>query len=87
MVIAGHEGGWWELGRMDYDVDFIEDVVRSVIAGRAGETFAPRRSRVDVTLGDGTVVHETGRDGCLSVLGPLVGWTRWGRQVRYLPYG
>jgi hypothetical protein len=80
-------GGRWELDRTAEDVDFVERVVRAAIAGRVTETSAPARSRVEVTFEDGRVVHETGYEGCSSVLLPLPGWRRWGRVIHYEPYG
>jgi hypothetical protein len=59
-VEAGHHGGRWELSRDAAAVGFIEHVVRSVVAGRVVEVFGPRRSRVEVTFEDGTVVAGTG---------------------------
>ncbi|MBC7597300.1 MAG: hypothetical protein H7288_25835 [Kineosporiaceae bacterium] len=82
---AGHHGGRWELKRELEQMDFLEDVVRSVIDGRVTEVFAPGRSRVEVTLRDGSVVAEAGYAtlrGCL----PLPGWVRRGRRVHYAPY-
>lgn len=79
-------GGRWELERTPENVEFIEAVVRAVAAGRAVETSAVARSRVEVVLADGTVAHETGYEGCASILLPLPGWTRWGRTTRYEPY-
>jgi hypothetical protein len=84
-LTAGHNGGSWCFLDRDLDrVDFIEQVTRSVIAGRVVEIFAYGRSRVQVTLEDGTLVEETGGDlrGCL----PLPRWPRWGRRVHYAPY-
>jgi hypothetical protein len=56
-----------------------------VIAGRVTEVFAYRRSRVTVTLEDGSTESETGYDGLTAWL-PLPLWPRWSRTVRYLPY-
>jgi hypothetical protein len=86
ILTAGHEGGRWELGRSQRDVDFIEDVVWSVVAGRASEVFAPMRSHVRVTLVDGRVEEETGYDGCLTIVTPIPGWRRFGRKVQYSHY-
>lgn len=59
-LTAGHNGGSWDfLERKPDDVDFIEQVTRSVIAGRVVEIFAYGRSRVQVKLADGTLVEET----------------------------
>lgn len=81
-----YRGGRWELDRSVEDVNFVERVVRAAIAGRVTETSALARSRVEVTLDDGHVVHETGYEGCQAVLVPLPGWRRWGRVTRYEPY-
>ena len=86
ILSAGHRGGRWELGWSRGDVEFIENVVWSVVAGRVSEIFAPMRSHVEVTLGDGTVVAETGYDGCLTMVTPIPGWRRFGRKVQYSRY-
>lgn len=57
----------------------------SVVAGRVTEVFAFRRSRVTVTLGDGSAEVETGYEGLGACL-PLPLWPRWSRTTRYLPY-
>ena len=64
------------------DVNFLTDVVRSVIAGRISEVLGPNRSRVEVTLSDGTTAVETGYSSLL--LNP--GWRRRGQKVQYAPY-
>jgi hypothetical protein len=61
-------------------------VVRSGVAGRVVETIAPGRSYVEVDLGDGRV-EGTGTNVAPTGLFPLPGWPRWGRKVRYEPYG
>jgi hypothetical protein len=84
-IEAGHVGGRWELDRTMEDVDFIEQVVRAVAAGRVVEVFGPGRSRVEVTFPDGTQAVETGGvspRGCR----PSPGWVRRGRRVNYAPY-
>lgn len=84
-VEAGHHGGRWELGRTMEDVEFVEHVVQSVVAGRVVEVFGPGRSRVEVTFADGTKTVETGAvtaKGCL----PIPGWVRRGRRVAYAAY-
>lgn len=81
---AGHHGGRWELDYTEADATFVESLVRAVIAGHVVETFAQSRSRVEITLDDGSVCRETGYTGILQV--PLPGWPRWGRKVRYEPY-
>lgn len=83
---AARENPRWELGRTAQDVQFIEDVALAVIAGRVTETVAPARSRVDITLADGRVVHQTGLVGCLLPFLPLPGWRRWGQVTHYEPY-
>lgn len=81
-----YRGGRWELDRSVEDVQFVERVVRAAVAGRVTETSALARSRVEVTLEDGQVVHETGYEGCQAVLVPLPGWRRWGKRTHYEPY-
>lgn len=85
IVQAGHNGGRWELDFTHGDAGFIEDVTRSVIAGRVVETFGWRRSRVEITLTDGQITRETGGKGFLSLI-PLPGWPRLGRRTHYGPY-
>jgi len=86
ILTAGHEGGRWELGWSQRDMDLVQDVVWSVVAGRAREVFAPKRSHVQITLASGKVEGETGRDGCLTMVAPIPGWRRFGRKVQYSPY-
>jgi hypothetical protein len=81
----GHPGGRWELNRDQDDLLFLMDYVRSVVAGRVVEVFGPDRSRVEVTLSDGTTVVETGGRAPVGCL-PLPGWVRRGRRVQYAPY-
>ncbi|GIM95018.1 hypothetical protein Ato02nite_068110 [Paractinoplanes toevensis] len=57
----------------------------SVVAGRVSEVFAYRRSRVTVTLPDGSAAVETGYDGLTACL-PLPLWPRWSPTTHYLPY-
>lgn len=78
-------GGRWEPDRSAESMEFLEDVVRSVVAGRVVEVTAGDRSRIQVTLSDGSVAVETGRVGVRSLL-PKPGWRRWGRRIRYAPY-
>lgn len=78
-------GGRWELDRSAESMDFLEDVVRSVVAGRVVEVTAGDRSRIEVTLSDGSVAVETGRVGIRSLL-PKPDWQRWGRRIEYAPY-
>lgn len=81
----GGPGGRWELDRSMDDVAFLGDLVRSVIAGRVTEVRVANRSRVTVTLHDGSRVTETGYDGLPGCL-PLPFWPRWGRRIQYEPY-
>jgi hypothetical protein len=69
--------GWWELDRDLDAVAFIEDVVRSIVAGRVYEVPGLARSRVVVTLPDGSRARDTGYDA------PL--WPSWGERVNYAP--
>ncbi|MEV4661074.1 hypothetical protein AB0J85_03910 [Micromonospora echinofusca] len=82
---VGDYGGRWELEAGPEDVAMLEDIVRSVIAGRVREVFAPGRSAISVTLADGSVETEIGGEapaGCL----PLPFWRRWSRSIQYAPY-
>ncbi|SDS92356.1 hypothetical protein [Actinoplanes derwentensis] len=85
IVQAGEIGGRWELTAEPTDLTFLDDLVTSVIAGRVSEVAAYRRSRVTVTLRDGSAQTETGYDG-LGALLPLPLWPRWARTTHYLPY-
>lgn len=85
VVQVGDIGGRWELSAEAADLAFMQDLVMSVIAGRVSEVFAYRRSRVTVTLPDGSAEVETGYDGLTACL-PLPLWPRWSRTTRYLPY-
>lgn len=82
IIEAGSHGGRWELQRTREDVAFLGDLVESITAGRVRETFGPKRSRVEVTLSDGTTVAET---GYTSVI-PRPGWRRRGTTVDYESY-
>ncbi|WP_433012906.1 hypothetical protein [Kribbella sp. CA-294648] len=84
-VEAGHQGGRWELGRDEDDLLLLMDLVRSVVAGRVVEVFGPARSRVEVTLSDGTEQVEIGAQAPVGCL-PVPGWMRLGRRVHYAPY-
>lgn len=65
----GGPGGRWELGRTEADAALLEDIVRSVVAGRVVEVFGgPDRSRVSVTLAAGTTEVETGYEGLSGFL-------------------
>ncbi|MEU9824991.1 hypothetical protein [Micromonospora chersina] len=82
---VGDYGGRWELEAGPEDVALLEDIARSVVAGRVREVSAPGRSAVSVTLADGSVETEIGGEapaGCL----PLPFWRRWSRSVQYAPY-
>jgi hypothetical protein len=79
-------GGRWELDHSVDAVRFVESVASAAVAGRVTETSALSRSRIEVTVDDGRVVHETGLEGCLAVLVPLPGWRRWGKVERFQPY-
>jgi hypothetical protein len=85
IVQVGDIGGRWELSAEAADLAFMQDLVMSVVAGRVSEVFAYRRSRVSVTLRDGSAEAETGYDGLTACL-PLPLWPRWSRTTRYLPY-
>jgi hypothetical protein len=78
-------GGCWELGRDEEDAAFLDNIVRSVVAGRVLEVSAGDRSRVEVTLADGSVAVQTGRVGLRSLL-PKPGWKRSSERVQYAPY-
>lgn len=82
---VGEEGGRWEFAADDDGLAFLEDVVRSTIAGRITEVLAPGRSRVVVVLADGSHEAETGYGGLRGCL-PIPFWRRWSREIRYLPY-
>lgn len=69
----------------DADMDFLEAVVHSVIVGRVVGVSAVDRSRVEVTLADGTVAVEVGSSGFRSLL-PKPGWQRRGTRTEYAPY-
>ncbi|MDG4789206.1 hypothetical protein O7626_25295 [Micromonospora sp. WMMD1102] len=79
VVQVGDFGGRWELGGDEEDVAYLEDIVRSVVAGRVVEIFGVRRSRVVVILADGTREVETGYEGPAGCL-PMPLWPRWSRR-------
>ena len=79
----GGDGGRWETGRHDEDVQLIRDVVDAAIAGRITETFMRGGSEVTVTLADGTRLAEAGGlPGCL----PRLLWPRKNTPRQYEPY-
>ena len=82
IVFAG-SGGRWELEPTEQDMDLLEDLVRSVIAGRATEARGRNRARVEVTLSDGTVEPSTVYEGLRGLL-PQRGWPD--RRHRCAPY-
>ncbi len=77
-------GRRWELGTTQQDLDMLEGIVRSVVAGRVEEVHAPGRSHVTVTLADGSRSSETGYESCLPL--PLPFWRRWSRRTIYSAY-
>lgn len=86
VIELGRIGGRWELGYDSGDLALAKALLGAATAGNVIETTALGRSKVDVTLTDGTIVTETGYDGCLMILIPLPGWKTWGRTTRYEPY-
>jgi hypothetical protein len=79
-VGSGHGGGRFESdGYETADADFIEAVVLAAVDGRVAETFIGKRSKVTVTLDDGSVINESG--------GPSLPWP-WlrRRSIQYQPY-
>lgn len=85
-LTAGHHGGRWEdIDRDEEGVQFIDHMVRAIVAGKVVEVFGLRRSTVRVTMPDGEVVEETGYEFPLGAI-PLPGWRRRGHHVRYAPY-
>jgi len=86
VIELGRIGGRWELGYDSGDLARAKALLGAAVAGRVTETTALGRSKVDVTLTNGTVVTATGYDGCLTILIPLPGWTTWGRTTQYEPY-
>lgn len=83
VVLSAGTGGRWDLEVTGPDIDLLEDIVRSVVAGRVTEAKGWRRSRVEVMLPDGTVEASTVHDGLLGVL-PQPGWRA--ERRRYAPY-
>lgn len=83
---GGGPGGRWELSRTEEGAGHLEDLVRSIVAGRAVEVLGPDdRSQMTVTLADGTKDSQTGYVG-LAGLRPRPGWKRKGRRVEYEPW-
>jgi hypothetical protein len=86
IVTIGDEGGRFELDYTDEDVELARRLIEAAVTGLVEERSAFGRSRVTVRLPDGTTRTETGYSGCLSLLVPQPGWTRWGRRTSYEPY-
>ena len=84
VVLSAGSGGRWELEPTAQDVQYLEDIVRAVVAGRVTEVRGRHRSRVEVTLADGMVDVSTVYDG-FPVLLPHRGWSRLTPRV-YAPY-
>ncbi len=82
---AGHEGGRWELANTREDLARMVRLASAVAHGHVREIFGPRRSRVEVTLEDGTTETETGYSAVAGLL-PVPGWRRRGRTVKYASY-
>jgi hypothetical protein len=82
---AGRHGGRWELAKTLKDVAWMERVADAVVSGHVCETFGPKRSRVEVTMEDGTTETETGYSTGSGLL-PVPGWRRRGRTVKYASY-
>lgn len=86
VIEMGRPGGRWELGYDSADLAHAKALLAAAVAGRVTETSAFGRSKVDVTLADGSTVTETGYEGCLPFLLVLPGWTKWGRKTKYESY-
>lgn len=86
IVTVGDVGGRWELAYTDEDLAFARRIIAATVAGRIEERSAIGRSRVTVTFEDGMECHETGYNGCATLLIPQPGWTRWGLVKRYESY-
>ncbi|MFI7523943.1 hypothetical protein [Micromonospora globbae] len=82
---VGEYGGRWKLRPVPEDLAFLDDVARSVVAGRVREVLARKRSLIEVVMPDGSVETETGYEGLAGCL-PLPAWRRRSRSVRYAPY-
>ncbi|MFF3867582.1 hypothetical protein [Micromonospora sp. NPDC001898] len=82
---VGDYGGRWELETGPEDLALLEDIARSVIAGRVREVLAPGRSAISVMLADGAVETEVGGEAPVGCL-PLPFWRRWSHSIQYAPY-
>ena len=87
IVTVGPNGGRFELGFTDADIALAKGIVAATVAGRIEERSALGRSRVVATLEGGKTIHETGHNGCATLLVPQPGWTRWGKLTTFEPYG
>ncbi|MEH0973471.1 hypothetical protein V6U77_20325 [Micromonospora sp. CPCC 205546] len=83
---VGEYGGRWELRPVPEDLAFLDDVARSIAAGRVREVLARGRSLIEVEMPDGTVETHIGYEGPAGCL-PLPAWRRRSRIVQYAPYG
>lgn len=84
VVLSVGSGGRWELEPTEQDVQYLEDIVLSVVAGRVAEVKGKRRARVLVTLADGTVDTSTVYDGLRGLL-PRPARSRGTRRT-FAPY-
>ncbi|MEU4793250.1 hypothetical protein ACFWRG_26395 [Micromonospora tulbaghiae] len=82
---VGEYGGRWELCPAPEDLAFLDDMARSVVAGRVREVLARKRSLIEVVMPDGSVETHTGYEGPAGCL-PLPAWRRRSRSVQYAPY-
>ncbi|MET8090385.1 hypothetical protein [Micromonospora sp. NPDC005220] len=82
---VGEYGGRWKLRPVPEDLAFLDDVARSVVAGRVREVLARKRSLIEVVMPDGSVETEAGYEGLAGCL-PLPAWRRRSRSVQYAPY-
>lgn len=82
---AGHEGGRWELAKTPEGVAWMEGLVNAVAHGQVTETFGPKRSTVNLRLGDATSVSQTGHSTGTCWL-PAPRWRPRGRTVVYASY-
>ena len=81
---AGTYGGRWELDRSLASAELIRQVLDAAIAGRIVEILSLQRSKIIVTLANGSTLEETGSEGLLGII-PIPGWERRGRRVEYKP--